>query len=423
MKRRTIAIFLILIFGFNFELKAETDKIVIKKLKNGHYQMLVNEKPYVVKGVCYAPIPIGKSHLTNFMCDPNKPWVVDGKIMQEMGINTIRLYHAGDEPKFCKAMIEDLYKLYGIRTILGHNLGFWDYPPPNYGDEEFIKEITEETLKMIEYFKDTQGILFWNLGNENNYSFDGRINPWSTPEIDELKSHRDKTNARAKIYYSFVNEVAKKIKEIDPNHPVSLGNGETVGLKIAAGNCPDVDLLGCIVYRGKVFGTFFKEVKRKFDKPVVLTEYGCDAYNAVKQKEDQRNQAKFLRSQWLDLEKNFANGEGIGNCLGGAIFEWTDEWWKTSESDRDSWLVHDISASWGMGAYDFDAKAGKNMNEEWFGLLAISEELDESGNNKRIPRKAYYVLRALWNDKVAREKETEKKKKPKGAKVIKKNTK
>ncbi len=391
------------------------DKVVIKKLKNGHYQMIVDRKPYVVKGVCYAAVPIGKSHLYNFMCDPNRPWIVDGKLMQEMGVNTIRLYHPGDEWEVCEGMITDLYELYGIRTILGHSLGFWDYPPPNYADQEFKDEVTAEVLKMVNNFKDIPGILLWNLGNENNYSFDGRINPWSSPEIDELKSFREKTNARARLYYSFVNELARKIKEIDPKHLVALGNGETVGLKVAAKYCPDVDLLGCIVYRGKVFGNFFKEVKRKFDKPVILTEFGCDAYNAYKKKEDQRNQAKFIKSQWLDMESNFAGGEKSGNSLGGTIFEWNDEWWKTSDSNRDSWLVQDTTASWGVGAYTFDAKAGKNMNEEWFGIVALSPEL-EGGINKRIPRKAYYVLRKLWTTDIKDRKQDTKGKKLKGKK-------
>jgi len=398
--RRLSAVILLIFLVSGCARKAaeeEKDTVSIRQLENGHYQLLVNKKPYIVQGVCYAPVPIGKSHLFNFMCDPNKPWIVDGKLMQEMGVNTIRVYQAGDEFGYCKGMITELYTQYGIRTILGHSLGFWDYPPPNYADAEFTEEVTNDVLKVVDYFKDTPGILMWNLGNENNYSFDGRINPWSSPEIDALKSFNEQRKARARIYYSFVNELAKKIKEIDPYHLVSLGNGETVGLKEAAQYCPDIDLIGCIVYRGKVFGSFFKEIKRKFDKPVVLTEFGCDAYNAYTHKEDQKNQAKFLKSQWLDMKRHFAGGEGLGNCVGGAIFEWTDEWWKTSDCNRDSWLVHDTEASWGMGAYAFDARAGKNMNEEWFGIVALSPEM-EKGINKRVPRKAYYVLRRLWNE-------------------------
>ena len=386
--------------------KHKKDRVSIRKLKNGHYQLLVNKTPYVIKGVCYSPVPIGKSHLFNFMCDPAKPWIVDGKLMREMGVNTVRLYMPGDELAFCKSMIEELYTLYGIRTILGHDLGFWGYPSANYAEVEFREEVTANVMEVVAYFKDTPGLMMWNLGNENNYSFDGRLNPWSSDEIDAMQNFNDKRKARAKIYYSFVNDLAKKIKKLDPHHLVSLGNGETVGLKSAALYCPDVDVIGAIVYRGKVFGSFFKEVKRKFDKPVVLTEFGCDAYNMVKQSEDQRNQAKFLKSQWNDMQKQMANAEGVGNCVGGTIFEWTDEWWKTSDSDRDSWSVHDTFAGWGMGAYAFDAKAGKNMNEEWFGIVSVSPEM-ENGINKRTPRKAYYVLRQLWNAKYIKKEEGE----------------
>jgi len=37
------------------------------------------------------------------------------------------------------------------------------------------------------------------------------------------------------------------------------------------------------------------------------------------------------------------------------------------------------------------------MNEEWFGIISLSEQL-ENGINKRIPRKAYYVIREFWKN-------------------------
>jgi hypothetical protein len=37
------------------------------------------------------------------------------------------------------------------------------------------------------------------------------------------------------------------------------------------------------------------------------------------------------------------------------------------------------------------------MNEEWFGVVGLSEELD-NGINKRAPRKAYYVIREFWKN-------------------------
>jgi hypothetical protein len=37
------------------------------------------------------------------------------------------------------------------------------------------------------------------------------------------------------------------------------------------------------------------------------------------------------------------------------------------------------------------------MNEEWFGIVALSEDKD-GGLNKRIPRKSYYVIREFWKN-------------------------
>lgn len=109
-------------------------------------------------------------------------------------------------------------------------------------------------------------------------------------------------------------------------------------------------------------------------------------------------QAFFLESQWRQIYENLAGNEkGAGNCLGGAMFEWTDEWWKHNEHNPDSWSVHDTGSNWSNSSYYFDIKVegNKNMNEEWFGIVELSKEM-ENGLNKRIPRKAYYVVREFW---------------------------
>jgi len=379
---------------------APKPKVHIKKLKNGHYQLMVENKPYIVKGVCYNPIPIGSNHEYDWWSDQNKPWIADGKLMQEMGVNTIRLYQCHENTEEVKQVIRDFYELYGIRSILGHWVGFWEYPCPFYGDKDFQGKIKKEILEMVNLYKDEPGVLFWTLGNENNYSFSGRVNAWSTDEIDKDPDPQKRIFMRAKIYYSFINDLAKEIKKIDPNHPVALGNGELVGLDIANQFSPDIDIVASIIYRGKTFGNIFKSIKATFDKPVVLSEFGADSYDAYKNLEDQNMQAFFLESQWRQIYENLANNpEGAGNCLGGTLFEWTDEWWKHNEYDPQGWKVHDIESNWSNGSYYFDikAKGNKNMNEEWFGIVALSEEL-ENGINKRIPRKSFYVIREFWKN-------------------------
>ncbi len=375
--------------------------VYIKSLKNSRYQLMVANKPYIVKGVCYNPIPIGQNHDYDWWSDPYKPWLVDGKLMKEMGINTIRIYQAGEKPENVKQVIKDLYEQFGIRTILGHWMGFWEYPCPFYGDKAFEERVRKEVIDMVNLYKDEPGVLMWILGNENNYSCLGHVNPWSTEEIDKEENPQKRKEMRAKVYYSFVNEITREVHKIDSNHPVALGNGELIMLDAAKLYCPDVDLVACIIYRGKSFGNLFKSLKATFDKPLLLSEFGADGYDAYKQKEVQEWQAFFLESQWRQIYDNLATGkEGEGNCIGGTIFEWTDEWWKHNPIDSESLKVHDTESNWSNGSYYFDIQAPKNMNmnEEWFGIVALSGPQKEAGLDERVPRKAYYIIRDFWKN-------------------------
>ncbi|OGX43832.1 MAG: hypothetical protein A3G38_04130 [Omnitrophica WOR_2 bacterium RIFCSPLOWO2_12_FULL_51_8] len=380
-------------------------RVYIKKLKNNHYQLIVDSKPYIVKGVCYNPIPIGKNYDYDWWSDPAKPWLADGKLMQGMGVNTIRVYQAGSDPQAVRKVVRDLYNLYRIRTIMGSWLGFWEYPCPLYGDRAFREKVKKEVLEMVNLYKDEPGVLFWTLGNENNYSCSGEVNPWSSDEIDKEPDPQKKRVMRFRTYYSFVNELAREIHQADPHHPVALGNGELKGLEFARESAPDVDLIACIIYRGKTFGNLFKSLRFSFDRPVMLAEFGADAFNAYLKKEDQNMQAFFLESQWRQIYGNLAgNPQGAGNCLGGTSFEWLDEWWKHNESSADGWSAHDTESNWQNSSYYFDSKEGtKNMNEEWFGIVSLSPET-ENGLHKRVPRKAYYVIREFWKNPVLKSK-------------------
>jgi hypothetical protein len=384
--------------------KSTFQAVTITKLKNGGYQMSVGGTPYVIKGVCYNPIPIGQGPEYDWWSDRYKPWLVDGKLMKELGINTVRIYQPGEKPENVSEVIRDLYKQFGIRVALGNWLGFWEYPCPLYGEKNFREKIRADVLKMVTLYKDEPGILCWILGNENNYSCLGTVNPWSTDEIENEPDQLKRRRMRSEIYYSFIKELTDEIHAIDPNHPVCLGNGELIGLEIAREKCPNVDIVACIIYRGKTFGPLFKSLAATFDKPVIISEFGADCFDAVTQKEDQNMQAFFLDAQWRQIYGNLGGVDGgEGNCLGGTMFEWTDEWWKHNPGDQASWMAHDMASNWSNGSYYFDinAQGNLNMNEEWFGIVAVSDTEKEGGLDKRMPRKAYYVIRDFWKNPYA----------------------
>ncbi|MFH1782279.1 MAG: hypothetical protein ABH848_01530 [Candidatus Omnitrophota bacterium] len=394
-----ICVFLMILAVASFFHNTGPDKISIKKAGDNEFQLLVNNKPYIIKGVVYNPVPIGRTHTYDFWSDPLKPHIRDGKLMKEMGVNTIRAYKAGEDIEAVKGVIKDLYAKFNIRVAMGHWLGFWDNP--NHADKDFREKVKKDVLEMVNTYKDEKGILCWILGNENNRSFDygpEALNVWTNDEIEAIEDPYERRKERAKIYYTFVNDLAKEIKKIDPNHPIVFGNAELsyADEEVASKVTPDIDILGCSIYRGKTLGSFFRKCNISFKRPSLLIEFGCDRYNAYLKKEDQDIQAEFLKAQWEEIEKNTYKGNGCKNSIGGFVFEWTDEWWKHHEDNKAGWDVHDTESSWSNGSYYFDIKAERNfnINEEWWGVVAL--EKSSQGLDERRPTKAYFTLKELW---------------------------
>ncbi|MFA6281111.1 MAG: hypothetical protein WCY05_01250 [Candidatus Omnitrophota bacterium] len=400
-KNITIAVICLYSIFLSFNAFAESSKIEIKTTPENGYYLTVNEKPFLIKGIIYNPTPICKGYDYEFLLDPAKPWLIDGKLMQEAGINCVRIYSTGENLDKVKEFIHDMYEKYGIYTVVSDWLGLWSYPGVNYADKQFQKSTKERLLKIVETLKGEKGLLMWVLGNENSYTFSGKICFWTCPEIEKINALKEQQDKRAEIYYTFVNDVAQDIKKIDKNHPVALGNGEQSFLDIASKVCGDIDVLAIIAYRGKKFGNLFDQVKSYFGKPIFLSEFGADSFDAYTQKSAEDIQAEYVISQWQDLYNHTIFSQNKeGNCIGGSLFEWSDEWWKHNEGYTDDWCAHNTEAGWSHGSYFFDIKAkdnGLNMNEEWFGIVGLSDkEKDDKGINTRIPKKSYYALKDFF---------------------------
>ena len=190
-------------------------KVEIKENASGGYSLWVKGKPFLIKGVGYNPVPIGEGYDYDFFANESNPWLIDGKLMQEAGINCVRIYSAGDDLSQVAQCIRDLYENYGIYTIMSDWLGLWDYPRANYADSDFREKTKKRILKLVSALKNEEGLLMWVLGNENNYTFSGKIGFWTSPDIEALADPREKVEKRAEIYYTFVNELAAEIKKID----------------------------------------------------------------------------------------------------------------------------------------------------------------------------------------------------------------
>lgn len=255
-----------------------------------------------------------------------------------------------------------------------------------YADPRVRKLLLAEVTQMVNEYKGTPGLLLYLLGNENNYGLF-----WEGAETENIPIEDRKSTARATAMYKLFNEATVAMKKLDSTHPVAICNGDLLFLEIIKEECKDIDIFGTNMYRGVSFGDAFQRVKDELNKPILFTEFGADAYNAVENSEDQYSQAYYMVGNWKEIYENAAGLGKTGNSLGGFTFQFSDGWWKYGQTTNLD--IHDTNASWANGGYQSDFVEGENnMNEEWFGICAKGQTTPR-GLYTLYPRAAYYALK------------------------------
>jgi hypothetical protein len=388
-------IFLLMIGCFSSTIYAQTDKVVVESNSDG-MKLVVNGEKFLINGMNWDYVPIGTNYsysLWNQSDEVIKAALDDEmSLLKNMGVNTIRQY-TGIQPKW----ITYIYQKYGIYTMLNHSFGRYGLtingvwtPNTNYSNAATKELLLKEAKEMVEEYKNTPGLLLFLLGNENNYGLF-----WDGAETEDIPLEDRKSTIRAKDMYALFNEAIVEMKNIDKNHPMAICNGDLLFLDIIAEECKDIDILGTNMYRGVSFGNAFDEVKNKLNKPILFTEFGADAFNAIDNAEDQKSQAYYMVNNWKEIYENAAGLGKANNSLGGFTFQFSDGWWKYGQTTN--LYVHDNNASWSNGGYQSDYKVGENnMNEEWFGICAKGPT-NARGLYTLYPRAAYYALKEAHN--------------------------
>ncbi|MDP2654597.1 MAG: glycoside hydrolase family 2 TIM barrel-domain containing protein [Candidatus Omnitrophota bacterium] len=408
-------LFLILCFLASFTANAHAATVKVEKTGKG-WQLLVDGAPFLVKGICYTSNEVGKSAHDNTLRDwmeidddndgrndlayqswvdknlnsardEDEPEVGDFQLLKDMGANTLRIYHhPSDNPELLalnpaattllghapnKKLLREMHEKYGIWVMMGDLIGAYAVGSgaewkngTDYRDPVQRTNMMKSVENMVLEFKDEPYILIWAIGNENNLTHYTQNNSAKYPED----------------YAKFVNEVARRIHELDPNHPVCLVNGETMMADVYAKFSPDVDIFGMNSYRNwQGFNTLWKEVDAKYDKPVLITEYGTGypPVNKTKLAMREDRQARMHEEGWLDIEAHAAGGpKQPNNAIGGLAFEWTDNWWQSGQP-----LTQDLAAN--------------DWHFEWNGIAGQGDGT-QSPRIRQL-RKVYFMYKERWN--------------------------
>ena len=300
-------------------------------------RLLVEGKPFHIRGVCWNPVPRGGVHPNDLDYAAFAP--IDIPLMKAAHINAVRTY----EPLLDRSVLDQLSEA-GIFVL--NSVYVWGGDPASV--------VTDR----VNAVKDHPAILMWVLGNEWNYN----------------GLYVDLPHAEA---LARLNDAAALVRAADPEHPIASIYGE---LPTAAtiDAMPDVDVWGINAYRGISFGNLFADFAALSEKPMFLGEYGADAYNATPAVSayDPTSQAMAVQALTRAIIDASAAVNASGVALGGTLFEWADEWWKDGSGSPDVQDVGGIAP--GGGPYP-----DQTFNEEWWGVVDID----------RNPRPAYDALR------------------------------
>jgi hypothetical protein len=356
--------------------------------------LTVNGQPFLVKGVNWDYYPVGTNYSYSLWTQPDP--IIEAalenelSLMRRMGVNAIRV--GADMPR---RWIRHVHERYGIWTVLNHTVGRYGYdldgawiPNVDYSSPRFRAAVKAELAALVDQYKATPGLLMWLLGNENNYGLS-----WSSFEIEALPQG-EREAAKARYLYSLFGEIIRDLKARDPAHPVAIANGDVQYVDLIARECKGLDVFGTNVYRGRSARDLFDVVKERLGVPVLFTEFGADAYDAKRNREDDVTQARYLLAQWREIYEQSAGHGKAGNAIGGLVFQWSDGWWKYRQNENLD--VHDTNASWPNGGYAEDYAPGQNnMNEEWWGICAKGPP-DGKGLYALQPRTAYWALQQAF---------------------------
>lgn len=222
-------------------------------------------------------------------------------------------------------------------------IGFWLAHQPegaDYANPAWCARVTDAVLSVVKANKDHSALLMWALGNEMELGV-----------VDE------------EALWCYINDLARKVKEIDPNHPVGTVIAEVWPQKVEKMMrlAPELDWVGINSYGGaQNVGARWREMGGK--KPYLLTEFGPPGPNELGLNEFgcPREWTSTAKADWYEKVYR-ANMLADKNtwCLGSYAFIWdykvegTPTWFgmhwphggKLAAAER-------LQALWGVKALD-----------------------------------------------------------------------
>jgi hypothetical protein len=255
--------------------------------EDGNYQLLRGGEPYQVRGAGISSTDLDS--LVKFGGNSMRNWAVDNHAEPAQQLLD-RAYAMGITVSLCLEFARERH-------------GF------DYNDKAAVAKQLAENRVRVEKYKNHPALLTWIIGNEVNFDF-------TNPKV-----------------FDAVNDTAKMIKELDPNHPTTtaLAGFDKKALAAIAERAPDLDFISFQMYADLLnLPKYIKEFG--FDKPYFVTEWGSvghwevhtTEWGAPVENTSTEKASNYLKSYSQVLEPY--SGQAIGNY----VFLWGQKQEKTS---------------------------------------------------------------------------------------------
>jgi Glycosyl hydrolases family 2, TIM barrel domain len=135
-------------------------------------------------------------------------------------------------------------------------LGVWlSHHASDYADPIYRANMIKEVRNLVTRYRSHPALLIWALGNEINLE-----------------------GADTREAWLFVDELARQVKELDPNHPViTVITSKQTTLNDIAAFAPHLDAVGINAY-GAVTSLRTKIDRSLYTGPYIITEWGVDGH-------------------------------------------------------------------------------------------------------------------------------------------------
>ncbi len=318
---------LILFIALTFSCTALGQTKVVKTAQG--FELIRNGKPYYVKGV---------GGQTNF------------DQMIAVGANSLRTWGIeGVQEVLDEAQKRGLTVMFGM--WLQHERHGFDY-----NNEAKVKAQLNHFKNIVRQFKDHPALLMWGIGNELDLNY-------SNPKC-----------------WDAVQEIAKYIHEVDPNHPTSTVTAGLDSLEVAhiLAKCPDIDIY-CVNTYGDI-GNVPKNIgKFGWKGPYMITEWGPNGH-------------------W----------ESPKTAWGVSLEQSSTEKYKVYKERFEKYI--EPNKNYCLGSYAFLWGSKQEYTETWYGLFTKenkpTEPLDaiqSAFTKKKISKPSPTITNFTVNNKVAKD--------------------